>query len=207
MNVLFLHGCRQNSEIYMQIMSNYIKMISKLAPGSKFYGLDGPFQYNGELENHLNQKGLSAVNLGESSRMWYETVLRIESIGFDNTPHEHIIFTLDYLEMKIELHDIDILIGFSQGANLVDTYVRLRNLNSKIKKVIIFNGYTFPRYETLLPNVQKGIIVTSQSDEIVPPHTLCNNYLNSSYFEHEKGHKIKTNNSFIRTVVQSLISE
>ncbi len=198
MNIIFLHGCRQNSQIYMKIMDNYIKKIMK--SGSKVYGLDGPFDYNGELDDDVDQQIMT------NQKMWFETRLRLENIGLDDVPHDQINFTLDYLQKEIELHDIDILIGFSQGGNLIDTYLRLRNLDFRIKRVIILNGYTFPRYRGLIPNVELCIIVTSKNDEIVPMDKLHNNYSKSLFFEHEKGHKIKTNSTFIRDIVDSLLS-
>lgn len=199
MNIIFLHGCRQNSQIYMKIMDNYIKKIMK--SGSKVYGLDGPFDYNGELDDDVDQQKM--IN----QKMWFETRLRLENIGLNDIPHDQINFTLDYLQKEIELHDINVLIGFSQGANLIDTYLRLRNLDFRIKRVIILNGYTFPRYRGLIPNVELCIIVTSKNDEIVPMDKLHNNYSNSLFFEHEKGHKIKTNSPFIRDIIECLLEK
>lgn len=199
MNIAFLHGNHQNSDVFCKLMKQYIKVIKQVN------------QRNGVETNfyHINAK-YSFIPYSDSIfedndgdyRMWYKTPLDINQISEDgsyqNIPEDDIFECLDYVSTFIEENNINFLIGFSQGGNVVDTYLRLRNNDGKIKTAIIINGYSFKCYSDIVPFIDRIIYISSDKDLIIKPNSLKNNYNNLIEFKHEMGHKINTSMNFIR---------
>jgi len=134
------------------------------------------------------------------NKMWYRTCLDIDEIGKSDIPESEINKTMLYVDKFVKENELDGLIGFSQGGNVVDTYLRTSNKNCQIKYAIIFNGYTFPLYWELEPVVKFAELVFGKDDEIVPPRTLCRNYKFAYINVNEIGHKIITCKPFIRDI-------
>jgi predicted esterase len=190
MNILICHGCRQNDEIIQSLFRDYVKKIKKIQPDANFTYLNGQYYHP------------------DKGRMWYETVLDLERIGTDDIPESDINNTLDYLESVIKANNINILIGFSQGGNLVSTYLRLRNQNYHIKRAAIISGYDFPKYTEEFLEIDQLILVFSKNDEIVNYHLAPSIRISkeSIIMEHNKGHKINQQGSFITQFVTNLFN-
>jgi predicted esterase len=186
MNVGVLHGCRQSSDVISSLLNDYRKKLKTYDPSTNFFFLEGPFNYS------------------EFGKMWYQTELRLEGIGTDDIPESDIETTLDYLSAFVKTNRINSLIGFSQGGNVIDTYLRLRNNDTHIQTAIIMSGYGFPRYESLLVSIPV-LFIASQSDDIVPFSLLPLGYTNKTQMEHDKGHKIQLKKSFVNDVAKWLI--
>lgn len=137
-------------------------------------------------------------------KMWFRTELKLDEIGTDVIPPEDIHDTMHYLHSIVTTNNIHTLMGFSQGANVIDTYLRLTNDDEFIQSAVILNGYTFPRYSHMVPRVRHMQCILSDNDDIVKPSLLINNYPNAILHCHEKGHKINTSKPFVRKVIDSI---
>jgi predicted esterase len=187
MNVGILHGCRQSSEVISSLLKDYVKKLKTYNPSASFFFLDGAFDYS------------------EFGKMWYRTELCLEGIGTDDIPEADIESTLDYVSSFVKTNKINIFIGFSQGGNVIDSYLRLRNIDTHIQTAIIMSGYSFPRYQNLMVSIPV-LFIASQSDEIVPFSLLPSGYTNKTLMEHDKGHKIQLKKSFVNDVAKWLIN-
>lgn len=179
-NVLCLHGCCQTKDILEKIMKEYIRL--------------GEKQYN--LKYYFAE---AKYNHPDGGKTWYSKPLIIENIGKVEYDKDLTDPTLDYIEELINELDIKVLFGFSQGGNVVDTFINYRD-NPNIKAVVILSGYSF--YNSTSTNMVNHNIpvlgVASMSDTIVPfALTPGDNIL-----VHNKGHKVPTRKSFIRRILK-----
>lgn len=189
MNVLICHGCRQNSEQSISLFRDYVKKIKKQFPYANFIYFEGQY-------DHVDR-----------GKMWYKTLLDLDRIGTDDIPNSDITETLDYLEENIRANNINILIGFSQGGNLVSTYLRTRNTDLHIKRAAIISGYDFPLYTENFISVERLVLVYSKCDEIVDYRLTPTIKIpkDSLIMEHSKGHKINQQGSFITKFIINLL--
>jgi predicted esterase len=177
-----LHGCRQNSEMFNNLLKDYIKKIIKEYPNTTFFPIEGQYDHP------------------EKGKMWFKTLLELDKIGTDDVPQDDINITLNYLENIIRENNINFLIGFSQGGNVISTYLRLRNNDEHIKKAIIISSYDFPQYQNIHISIPI-LLIGSKEDIIVKFDLLPINCDNATIFEHNKGHIINHNKSFITSVI------
>lgn len=189
MNILICHGCRQNSERSISLFRHYVKKIKKQFSYATFTYLDGQYDHT------------------DRGKMWYKTLLDLCRIGKDDIPYSDITSTLDYLEENIRINNINILIGFSQGGNLVSTYLRKRNSDLHIKRAAIISGYDFPAYTEESLKVERLVLVFSRDDEIVDYHLTPAIKIpeDSLIMEHCKGHKVNQQGSFITQFITNLL--
>lgn len=184
MKVGFLHGCRQTSDMFESLTKVYRELLSKQG-NFEFIFIEGQYDYI-------------------TGKTWFKTNLELSLIGTDHIPEDEIYETLNYVENIVRREEINVLVGFSQCGNIVDTYLRLKNSDSHIKSALILNGYSFPRYHKLIPIVDKFVFVFSSKDDVVRPELLHNNYQSIIKFEHDKGHKLNNSKPFVRSIIQSL---
>lgn len=158
MKVGFLHGCCQDNAIFTSLMKPYCEIMKKT------YGVTECIFIEAQYEH--SRKG----------KTWFQRELELTKIGTDDISNEDIELTLSYVEDIIRKQNIEILIGFSQGGNVMDTYLRTRNTDDHIKRAMILNAYSFPRYVHLKPSLEKLVFITSLQDDIVPHDILTENY-------------------------------
>lgn len=188
LNIGILHGCFQNSEIVSVLMKDYIKKIkSGTNDQVAFHFLNAQYKHP--------DKGL----------MWYETVLDLDRIGTNDIPDTDVQNTLDYVESWIMSNQITILIGFSQGGNVVSTYLRLRNNDRHISTAAIISGYDFPRYTDYSIPYIGLILVHSEEDKVVDYRLTPKTSLYHCILKHEKGHIICCRSSFVTSFVNELL--
>jgi predicted esterase len=103
-NILCLHGCRQDQKMLAGLLKDFTAIAKK--------------------------EGISSVNFHEAKydavgggKTWYSTPLVLEDIGKIKYSPELVGSTLDELDTVIKDQKINVLIGFSQGGNVVDTYL------------------------------------------------------------------------------------
>ena len=106
--------------------------------------------------------------------------------------------TLDDIEKEINDLQINVLFGFSQGGNVVDTF--LVNRINQISCAVILAGYNLvdPNREMVDTPV---LNVCSDLDEIVPTKFMPV-YKNMVVQKHNKGHKIPSSKPFLREIVK-----
>lgn len=185
MNILLLHGNRQEKSLFQKLFKDYEKLLTKQQYHCIY--LEGFYRHS------------------EIGSMWYEEQIELEDIGQDSISLKNIHTSINQLHQIILTHQIHYLIGFSQGANLIDTYLRLHQEVS-IQKVLLFNGYSFPQFKSLIPQVDSLIFVTSDEDDIVSTDKLILNYSNYLQINHSYGHKIGLKTKEIKNIIENFIN-
>lgn len=185
MNIAILHGCRQSDEMMKSLMREYEKKI-------KAHFKDATFYYINAQYPHV-----------DTGRMWFSTHLDLERIGTDDIPEKDIMDTMKYVSNIITTNNINVLIGFSQGGNVISSYLRLFNQDKHIKCAIIISGYDFPRYQHL-PIEIPLLFIGSKEDIIVDIKLKPVNCIDITEMEHSKGHIINQQKSFITSIVNWL---
>jgi len=184
MNILCLHGCCQNVEILKNLLRDYIKLST---PNTQWYFIEGKYNHS------------------RCGKTWFYPELSLDQIGKDVIEMNEINNILNDIDIYIKENKINVLIGFSQGGNVVDCYLRL--FKNDIKCAIIYAGYTFPQLVKLQNSINLPILyITSENDEIVPTELRPTDYENMILLLHDKGHKIPTQKIIIKQVL-SFISD
>ncbi len=185
-NVLCLHGCNQTEEVFRGLLRHFIKL--------------GEKQYN--LKFHFIEAKYDCLQGGKT---WYNRQLDVAEIG--SIPYEYDLVndTLDDIGKIIKEKNINVLLGFSQGGNVVDTFLGYRDLNNypNIKCAVILSGYSLvanPKFLRYNPNIPI-LGVVSDIDTIVLPKFNPTHYQETSLLKHEKGHKIPTRKPQIREIL------
>lgn len=166
MNILCLHGCRQTKEIFKKLLK-----ISVIKSENNFFFIDG-------LYNH-----------SQHGKMWYEQELQIKDIGVTIYDPKTTVKTMEQINNSITENKINMLFGFSQGANVIDTYLQLTH-DKRIEKAILISGYSFTGISRncLTPVTTVHSIV----DNIVDPK-YNPKFIKSKCIVHNNGHKLVLN--------------
>lgn len=134
----------------------------------------------------------------QKGKMWYSKEFEVSDIGIIKLDHSIVDNTLDELDTVISNLKIDVLLGFSEGSNLVDTHIL--NKSNSIKCCVIFSGYSFVdtnRKQIDIPMMN----VCSDIDEIVKIQFMPI-YKNMIVKKHNMGHKIPMSKPFIREIIE-----
>lgn len=178
-NVLCLHGCRQTQEMFQGILEPYVRIGKKI--GVNFFFCEGRYDYP------------------EQGKMWLPYVLDLSAVGKVAYQPELLQAVMDDLDFLIKQYDISILLGFSQGANIVDTYCQYRR-NPKIQKVILLSGYSFvDSNRTMIPIPCLNVV--SKGDSIVPKDLAPRDYLSVKEITHDKGHKVPVKTPIVKEIL------
>ena len=180
-NVLCLHGCNQTEAMFRDLLKNYIRL------GEKQYSLKFHFM-EAKYDHPLGGK------------TWYKRPLDVAEIGKILYDEELVDDTLDDVQKMIDDNGIHVLLGFSQGANVVDTFLAYRG-HDNIKCAVIMSGYSLvdPNRKADIDVPVIGVI--SEADEVVPYQLNPTNYTESHVIKHDKGHKLPTSNITIRQIL------
>lgn len=182
-NILCLHGCCQNIDILKNLIRDYIK----LSPDINWFFLEAKYDHS------------------RCGKTWFQPELSLDQIGQNIVELNEINSVLSEIDKFIRDNKINVLFGFSQGGNVVDSYLRLYK-NDNIKCCVIDSGYSFPMLinyenEVTLPILYLG----SERDDIVPL-TLKPDYKNIKIILHDKGHKVPTQKVIIKQVIEFVTS-
>ena len=182
-NVLCLHGCSQTQAFFQQLLKTYIRL-------GKQYDLT--FHFMEAKYDHF-----------DGGKTWYHIPLYVEEIGSKQYSESLVADCLDDVEQQIKQNNIQVLLGFSQGANVVDTYLSHRN-HLTVKCAVLFSGYALVDPERQPVDIPV-LTVASEEDDIVPykfTPAAPVEYSNVQHMTHDKGHKLPTKNSQIREICQ-----
>lgn len=184
-NILCLHGCNQTQTMFSGLMKSAMEIATTYCKGKKM-----------SIVWHFTE---AKYDHSLGGKTWYNVELDVPKIGTIEMNHDMVDSTLDDIDRLInELH-IDVLWGFSQGGNVVDTY--LVNRQNQIKCAVIFSGYDLVdanRNKTIQTPVMN---VCSDADTIVPSQFIPI-YANMTVKKHDKGHKLPTSKPFIREIIE-----
>lgn len=181
-NVLCLHGCNQTETMFRDLMKNFIKL------GEKQYGIK--FHFTEAKYDHP---------LG--GKTWYKVPLHVPDIGTIAYSEDLVKDTMDDIRELIHKNNITVLLGFSQGANVVDTYLAYFNNDNLIKRAVILSGYSLVD-NNRNPSINVSVLgVVSDSDTVVSSNLNPTGYKTSQVIKHDKGHKLPTSNTTIRQIL------
>lgn len=183
MNILCLHGCNQTKDMFSSILKPLMEISTTYAKNKKL-----------EVNWHFIE---AKYDHPQGGKTWYNKPLDVDQIGSIPLDHDLVDGTLDDLTEVINKLNINVLVGFSQGGNVVDTY--LVNRPNNIKCAVIFSGYNLVDPERKIIDTPV-MNVCSQAD-IVVPCKFMPNYSHMEIKEHDKGHKIPTSRPFLREIL------
>jgi len=175
-----LHGCCQNNEMFKSCLKNMLSIASK---ENKKAGYD-------KFTFHFLEADYDHPDGGKT---WYSKVLDVNDIkvGIPYDP-TFVIPTLKKVDEFVNKNNINVLLGFSQGGNVVDSYARY--MENEISTIIILSGYSFVNPEAKQVDVN-FIDIFSDCDDIVPSDKHPTNYNSNktTIIKHDKGHKVPGN--------------
>lgn len=196
-NVLCLHGCCQTAAMFKDILKHLERIGAQ--QDLKFFYLEANF-------DHPN-----------GGKTWFYPPLNVADIGkipYDPVAMMPTLLDLDAaLSSIIKNENIDVLLGFSQGGNLVDTYLNYFNVvverekKKKIRCAIILSGYSFVDDKRSVKLDIPLLNVLSKTDEIVPYRLAPSMYNHITILEHDKGHKTPTSKPQLREIVQFIVEK
>ncbi len=179
-NVLCLHGCCQDAKIFKSLLKNYIKF--------------------GERDNNLKFHFIEAqYNHPDGGKTWYNRPLDVSKIGLIKYDEDLVKQAMEQISTYIRDNNISVLVGFSQGANVVDTYLQTTTDNY-INKVVMFSGYSLVSDEKKNKVDISVMNVYSREDTIVPYKFRSTNYSQITDTVHDKGHKLPTSNPVVKNI-------
>jgi predicted esterase len=164
--------------MFRDLLKNYMRL------GEKQYGI--VFHFMEAKYDHPN-----------GGKTWYKRPLDVKEIGKIPYDEELVKDTLDDLTKVIKDNSIDVLLGFSQGANVVDTFLAYRG-DPNIKRAVIMSGYSLVDHDRKKEINVPIVGVISEADDVVPHNLNPGNYTESYVINHDKGHKLPTSNGIIR---------
>jgi predicted esterase len=183
-NILCLHGCNQTKDMFGSILKAFMELAST-------YEKNKSIKFNWHFVE-------AKYDHPFGGKTWYNKPLDVAQIGSIEMDNMLVADALADLDKTINDLDIHVLFGFSQGGNVVDTY--LTNIpTNKIKCAAIFSGYDLIN-KARMPVPIPVINVCSDIDEIVPSKFMPI-YPNMTIKKHDKGHKIPTSRPLQREIL------
>lgn len=183
-NVLCLHGCNQSEKMFRDLLKQFIKL------GEKQYNLKFHF-VEAKYDHPLGGK------------TWYNRPLDVAAIGSIPFDEDLVRDCLSDIATVIKEKNIHVLFGFSQGGNVVDTFLAYKYSASEfpsIKCAVILSGYSLQ--DSNRKDVDVPVLgVISSADDIVPAKYNPTGYTKGIVLEHDKGHKLPTKNPQIREIL------
>lgn len=172
---LVLHGCRQGTLLrgIIDIASYGKKLWSKLR---KHYRVVFVFAPHDFVDSETQEK---------RGKHWFEKQLEVKDIPLGIAFSDDLTsITLDRLHATISSFDARVLIGFSQGSNVIDTYLAHHENPHPIDSVVLFSGYGFVcdnRKQVEVPCLMVGC----SEDNVVPWPPIYMSYETEERIEHE----------------------
>ena len=115
-NVLCLHGCCQSEEVFRSYLKNMMRICKK---EMNFFFMEGRFDHP------------------DGGKTWYPKPLVVKDIGNIEYTPGLVGDTLDLVHEFIIANDIAVLLGFSQGGNVIDAYLNYKHPeNGPITKAV-----------------------------------------------------------------------
>ena len=181
--VLCVHGSGQTAANFRHLMQPF-KMAGE-RNGIQFFFIEGPFL-------HPSHYG----------RMWYPCP--ITDMRHTVLPRNVVARACEQVAEAVHKHDINALMGFSQGGSLVDTYLHhCWESPTPIQKAVIWAGYEIQLPGRRVIDVPLLSIVSPQ-DAIVPAEVAPRHYQDIETVVHDKGHRIVITNSFVGRICSFL---
>lgn len=174
-NVLCLHGCCQSADDFSKHLKDFIK-ISRSAKIKLFF-LDAPFKHP--------IRGKTWVIRDDTQSDEYLP-------DFSDTSKYQL--SMDIIIEHIVRNDITCLLGFSEGACMIDTLLRVNHPSmSQITRYVLMNGTSFTNVPTTITSQNIHIMsIVSENDTIVKisDKPTYDSSINEIVLHHDRGHNI-----------------
>lgn len=184
--VLCLHGCCQDESMFRSLLKNWIRI--------------GEKDHN--LEFHFLQAELPHSDGGFT---WFTSELDVSAIGTIEYSRALCNPCLERVHAYVVDHQIDVLLGFSQGGNVVDTYLWRYDMYGPVKRAMILSGYELAHTDPTPNNNGKHpplavpmLSIYSDADDVVSSKLRPTGYVELTEYAHSKGHRLPTGNKLIR---------
>ncbi len=183
-NVLCLHGAAQNVQMFQNLLAEYIRI--------------GEANYN--LRFFFTQAKYPYPEGSHTTFDWYPVPLDVSTIGKQPYDSNLVAGTMFDIDNLVQLYDADVLLGLSQGGNVVDTYFEYvytprKNQDPSLKtmRAVIMSGYSFVDLARQNIDVLKMSTV-SPYDVTVPMKYDPIGYKNNLWGQlgHGEGHTVPT---------------
>lgn len=187
-HVLCLHGCCQDAAMFESILTDYIKI------GGKSHKLVFHF-LEGAYEDPLRGK------------TWYSRPLDVAAIGTIAFDKDLVASAMAQLDKAIDETGATVLLGFSQGGNVIDTYLHHYGGTSKIERAVLCSTYPLVSWTASSAAVYDQrppldlpvlSVYSSIGDDITPAAFQPMAYTPLRTMTHTKGHKMVTSKPVIR---------
>jgi predicted esterase len=188
-NILCLHGCNQTKEMFEGLTKQMREIATTYCKNKKC-----------EMIWHFVE---AEYDHSLGGKTWYNVELDVPKIGTIEFDHAMANPTLEMIDKVINDLNINVLVGFSQGGNVVDTY--LVNKENHIKCAVIFSGYNLVDDNRKVDVETPVMNVYSDSDMIVPSKFMPI-YKNMELRAHDKGHKLPTSKPFVREIIDYIFT-
>lgn len=185
MRVLCLHGCRQTVDVFSRVLRKFKSLGEKM--GIEFFFLEADYDHP------------------ERGKMWFDDTLVLEDIDKLELKNINVSKVMEKVDSIVKEKNINVLLGFSQGANVVDTFISQKTKlqePTSIEKVILFSGYSFIDPERVDIPVKCLQIGDETGDVFVPFEYSSKNYTNLEILTHSRGHKIPTQAEDVRRILK-----
>lgn len=183
-NILCLHGCCQTQNMFRDILKSTMEIANVYCKNK-----------NNIIKWHFIE---AKYNHSAGGKTWYKIELDVQKIGAIIMDHDIVDETINEIDEIVKTLNIDVLIGFSQGGNVVDTYIV--NKENNIKCAVIFSGYDL--IDENRKKVNTPVMnICSDIDDIVKSKYMPI-YDNMIVKKHDKGHKLPTSKPFVREIIE-----
>jgi predicted esterase len=184
--VLALHGSSQTAKMFENILQDMIRIATQKQVHFSF--LEAKYDHP----------------LGGKS--WYSKPLNVTDIGQVRFQHDLVNSTMQDLAQEIADKNITCLLGFSQGANVADTYIRhfVEEKQQQLKCAVLCSGYELVEEDGPISNIPV-LNVISKEDEIVPWQLEPKHYKYAQTMVHNKGHKMPTSKLQVRQLIDFIV--
>lgn len=204
MKVICLHGCNQTPTSFQSYMNSIVKMAKNKI---EFIFIQAPFEHPlGGLcwtDPPLNVNDIYRINNGA-----FEPAIERNDKMLQTS--------FQLLEKTIEETGAEILLGFSQGAFVINEFMlQGGDVSKRIKKIITIAGFAFrDSYDKHINNCS-ALIVSHPMDSIVPHSIAFHNFDKVTQIEHNnkelkypsrEGHVIPTRAEHTRAITNFILT-
>ena len=201
LNIICLHGFTQNSTIYKKKLARLIRSNQNI----NLYFLNGPVKL-AEANNPVD----------EPKAYWIYDLVNPLNVEFDYYDSETKLYHLEdslkaFIDLGNQIHRVDGIIGFSQGACFADYICKLYAKNQipfDLKFAVFISGRSFDKPDPSIKPKIKTLHMYGEVDTIVTNELsiqLADCYDDKVIFSHNGAHIIPSNSS-AKTVLKNFIS-
>ena len=200
-NVLCLHGYGQDKTVFQQAMRRYLNRAKH--DGVRYLFVEAPHDHIHGGKQWLDQYLALPVrreDLTYSERGCTESMESMDLIDQFIALYNAHKYTqvLDAMARHIDRYNINVLLGFSQGANVIDTFLSHRDA-PRIQCAVLMSGYSCVDVDRRV--IQIPVLAVTSPNDTVTPSALQTPTEHMAVIEHNEGHLVSKGRSIVRQVI------